>query len=92
MITIELTGIEAKSLVINDGLSFFWKNRIDNARWEAVWNDGYPVPMKDMKVCFEVKSVGEGELQDLLMQSKNASVPVWFAERVYKSVCNVIAG
>ena len=88
MITIELTGIEAKSLVINDGLSFFWKNRIDNARWEAVWNDGYPVPMKDMKVCFAVKSVGE--VQDLLMQSKNVNVPEWFAERVYTAICSLI--
>ena len=88
MITIELTGIEAKSLVINDGLSFFWKNKIDNARWEAVWNDGYPsVPMKDMKVCI---AINNGELQDLLMQSKNVNVPEWFAERVYTAICSLI--
>ncbi len=89
MITIELTGLEAKGLILNEGLTYFWKNKIDNARWEAVWNnDGPPFSHEKLKCCIAIKT--GGEVQDLLMQSKNVNVPEWFSERVYVAVCSLL--
>jgi len=67
-IDIYLTAEQAKALIINDGLSFFWKNRIYDATLEAV--DPNQVAI----------SVLMTEIEDLLMHK--VRIPDWFFKMV----------
>lgn len=71
-ISILLYANEAKSLVLNDGLSFYWKNKIDAIRWEPTIDNGF---LMDITV---------GDARDLLMLKD--SIPQWFFERVVNAI------
>jgi len=75
-IDIYLTEEQAKTLIINDGLSFFWKNRIYDARIKAA-NPNYVVI-----------SVSLGEIEDLIMHK--VRIPDWFFKMVLTLLFNSV--
>jgi hypothetical protein len=80
-IQIELTENEAKGLVLNEGLSFFWKNKIDKARWDAVLASDKERNERNV-VTLNINTLIEA--QDLILQAHN--IPNWFFVRVCNEV------
>lgn len=63
---------EAKALVLNDGLSFYWKNKIDALRFEPTIDKGM------------ILDLTFGDAQDLLMFKDK--IPHWLFERVSNAI------